>query len=176
MRGLPWQVFGRASSRGNPMGKVNQGFLLLLAMIAAVTVLRLVLPYGLSATKSILPEVYSLQKKHNAEQYLTDILAHNLWHESRGVLVAASNGAESDQLSADELQARALQEQAASSLMLVGVSRFEGIAVFKSAQGIKRYKAGALLPEGSRLEEVLEYGVRISKSGENEHLYLFGKN
>jgi len=103
-------------------------------------------------------------------------LAHNLWHESRGVLVAASNGAESDQPSADELQARALQEQAASSLMLVGVSRFEGIAVFKSAQGIKRYKAGALLPEGSRLEEVLEYGVRISKSGENEHLYLFGKN
>ena len=160
------------------MGKVNQGFLLLLTMIAALTVLRLVLPYGLSATKSILPEVYSLQKKDNAEQYLTDILAHNLWHESRGVLVAASNGAESDQSSADELQAqaRALQEQAASSLTLVGVSRFEGIAVFKSAQGIKRYKAGALLPEGSRLEEVLEYGVRISKSGENEHLYLFGKN
>ena len=164
------------------MGKVNQGFLLLLTMIAALTVLRLVLPYGLSATKSILPEVYSLKKKDNAEQYLTDILAHNLWHESRGVLVAASNGAESDQSSADALQAqaqaqaRALQEQAASSLMLVGVSRFEGIAVFKSAQGIKRYKAGALLPEGSRLEEVLEYGVRISKSGENEHLYLFGKN
>ena len=162
------------------MGKVNQGFLLLLAMIAALTVLRLVLPYGLSATKSILPEVYSLQKKDSAEQYLTDILAHNLWHESRGVLVAAINGAESDQSSADELQAqaqaRALQEQAASSLTLVGVSRFEGIAVFKSAQGIKRYKAGALLPEGSRLEEVLEYGVRISKSGENEHLYLFGKN
>ena len=162
------------------MGKVNQGFLLLLAIIAAVTVLRLVLPYGLSATKSILPEVYSLQKKDNAEQFLTDILARNLWHESRGVLeannVAANSGAGSDQLSADELQARALQEQAASSLMLVGVSRFEGIAVFKSAQGIKRYKAGALLPEGSRLEEVLEYGVRISKSGENEHLYLFGKN
>jgi hypothetical protein len=161
------------------MGKVNQGFFLLLAMIAAVTVLRLVLPYGLSATKSILPEVYSLQKKDNAEQFLTDILAHNLWHESRGVLeannVAANSGAGSDQLSADELQARALQEQAASSLMLVGVSRFEGIAVFKSAQGIKRYKSGALLPEGSRLEEVLEYGVRISKSGENEHLYLFGK-
>jgi len=157
------------------MGKVNQGFFLLLAMIAAVTVLRLVLPYGLSATKSILPEVYSLQKKDDAEQFLTDILAHNLWHESRGVLVAANNGAESDQLSAEELQAPALQEQAVSPLMLVGVSRFEGIAVFKSAQGIKRYKSGALLPEGSRLEEVLEYGVRISKSGENEHLYLFGK-
>ena len=158
------------------MGKVNQGFFLFLVVIVAVTVLRLLLPYGLPQTKTILPEVYSLQKKDNAEQYLADILAHNLWHESRGVLVAANNGVESAQSYADEIQARALQEQVASTIILVGVSRFEGIAVFKSAQGIKRYKTGALLPEGSRLEEVLEYGVRISKSGENEHLYLFGKN
>jgi hypothetical protein len=134
------------------------------------------LPFGLPETKTILPEVYSLQKKDRAEQHLTDILAHNLWHESRGVLEPANDGVESAQASAEELQARALQEQTASTIMLVGVSRFEGIAVFKSAQGIKRYKTGALLPEGSRLEEVLEYGVRISKSGENEHLYLFGKN
>ena len=162
------------------MGRVNQGFLLLLAMLAAVTVLRLVLPYGLSETQSILPEVYSLQKKDNAEQYLTDILAHNLWDKSRGALVAASNSTQLGQLSADALQEQArqeqaLQEQAASALILVGVSKFEGFAVFKSTQGIKRYKTGALLPQGSRLEEVLEYGVRMSKSGENEHLFLFGK-
>ena len=163
------------------MSRVNQGFLLVLAMLAAVTVLRLVLPYGLSATQSILPEVYSLQKKDNAEQYLTDILAHNLWDKSRGALVAAGDGAQRGQLSADALQEQArqeqaLQEQAASALILVGVSKVEGVAVFKSTQGIKRYKTGALLPQGSRLEEVLEYGVRMSKSGENEHLYLFGKN
>lgn len=163
------------------MSRVNQGFLLILATIAVVTVFRLVLPYSLSTTQSILPEVYSLQKKDNAEQYLTDILAHNLWDKDRGALVAASNGAQPGQLSTDALQEQALQEQAlqeqaASLLILVGVSKLEGIAVFKSPQGIKRYKTGALLPQGSRLEEVLEYGVRMSKSGKNEHRYLFGKN
>ena len=158
------------------MTRLNQGLILLFAMVVALTLIRIILPYDISETDNILPEVYSPQKKDNAKQYLTDILAHNLWDKDRGALVAVNNGAESDQSSSSGLQVQSHQDQAISGLMLVGVSRVDGFAVIESAEGIKRYEAGALLPDGSRLDEVLEYGVRISKSGKNEQLYLFGKN
>ena len=59
---------------------------------------------------------------------------------------------------------------AEQSFDLLGVSRGEAefFAVIESPEGIKRYAPGAILPDGSQLEEVLEYGVRISKEGEDE--------
>ena len=158
------------------MTRVNQGLILLFAMVVVLTLIRFILPYGISEADNILPNVYSPKKKGNAKQHLTDILAHNLWDEGRGAIVASNNGTESDRLVFAGSQGETHQESASSALKLVGVSRVDGFAVVESAEGIKHYATGALLPDGSRLDEVLEYGVRISKSGKNELLYLFGKN
>ena len=65
------------------MPSVNQVYVFAFLAVVALTLIRLLLPYGISDTKNILPEVYSPQKKDNAKQYLTDILAHNLWDEER---------------------------------------------------------------------------------------------
>ena len=160
------------------MTRVNQGFILLFVAVAAVTLIRLLLPFGFSETKNILPEVYSVQKKSAAEQYLADILAHNLWDEDRISLGLANNGAESGQSMGEGSPIEMVQGGPASLLKLMGVSRGEGgvFAVIEFDQRAERYIPGDQLPDGSRLEEVFEYGVRISKSGKDERLYLFGKN
>lgn len=160
------------------MTRVNQGLILLFVAVATATLIRLLLPFGFSETKDILPEVYSIQKKSAAEQYLTDILAHNLWDEDRIALGSANNSAESGQAMSEGSPIELAQGGPASLLTLMGVSRGVGgvFAVIEFDQRTERYIPGELLPDGSRLEEVLEYGVRISKSGKDERLYLFGKN
>ncbi len=157
------------------MSKANQITLVLFAVVIAITLIRLLLPYGMEDKKNILPEVYSLKADDDTVGYLSAILENNLWDEKRGRLELTTDIDNTTQVDAESpIEPQFLSD---SSLQLLGVSRGEGefFAVIESTDGIKRYASGEVLPDGSQVEEVLEYGVRISKSGQHEQLYLFGK-
>jgi len=146
------------------------------SVLAIVTLVRLLIPFGVDETNSILPEVYAPDRRDAAEQYLVDILANNLWDEDRTPLEGASSGVEYASASSDEVRSQPGQTLASASMTLIGVSKADRFAVIEYAQAIDRFSPGAMLPDGSQLEEVLEYGVRVSKLGKSEHMYLFGKN
>jgi len=159
------------------MSRGTQVIIALFATLTVLTVIRLILPYGISESKNVYPVVYSPGGKGSAEQQLAAILEYNLWEEGRTPLRVTNNSAEADR-SAGEIAAIGLeQDENASLLKLTGISRGDGevFAVIESSAGTERYTLGEVLPDGSRLEEILEYGVRISESGSDERLYLFGK-
>lgn len=160
------------------MPRMNQAIILLFSIVAVITLIRLMLPYGIPDTKNILPEVYSPQNIDNAGQYLHDILARNLWDKERAALETTNSVTESGQSASEGNAGETNQEPPPGSLKLVGVSAAgsEPFAAIESDEGVQRYGPGELLPDGSRLEEVFVYGVRISNSGKYEQLYLFGKN
>jgi hypothetical protein len=160
------------------MSRGTQVLISIFVTVTVVTLVRLILPYGISESKNVLPVVYSAGGSASAEPHLATILEYNLWEEGRAPLRVTNNRAGADQ-SASEAAAIALAlDEKASRLRLTGISRGEGevFAVIESSASTERYTLGEMLPDGSRLEEILEYGVRISKSGSNERLYLFGKN
>ena len=160
---------------------MSRGAQVLISIFVAaiiVTLVRLILPYGISESKNVLPVVYSSGGSASAEPHLATILEYNLWEEGRAPLRVTSVSAESDLAASEAAAIRLAQEEKASRLRLTGISRGDGevFAVIESEASTERYTPGEMLPDGSRLEEILEYGVRISKSGSNERLYLFGKN
>ncbi len=163
----------------------------LAAVVVVITIIRLLLPYGLSDTKDIVPEIYKTLKKEAPDQYLTDILAHNLWSQDRQPLTPSDNrvgpngeiGSDDKvgfdgKVGSDGNESEELSRLDNLPFKLIGISRGEAgfFAVIEFDEGIERFSPGELLPDGSQLEEVLEYGVRISKAGEDDRFYLFGKN
>jgi hypothetical protein len=63
------------------------------------------------------------------------------------------------------------------SWRLVGVSQ-EGIqqlAVIDSRQGMRSYQVGENLPDGATITKIMPFGIQIKRLGEDERVYLFGK-
>ena len=110
------------------------------------------------------------------EGYLEQIFAHNLWDKDRTPLFREDKSRANQQADSDS-QGDAEVQTENNAWKLVGVSSEgqEPFAMIESADGVQRYIEGDVLPGGALLDEVLVYGIQISKSGKNERFYLFGK-
>lgn len=157
------------------MSKTKRLYMLLIAAIVVITVVRLVLPYRIPAAEGATPDLGYEQNELGNEQLLEQIFAHNLWSQDRSPLNASEDSSSAKNQKTDDDSAS--ESEIDSSWRLVGVSSTESepFAVIESKEGVKNYIKGDLLPDGATLNEILAYGIQTTKLGKNERFYLFGK-
>lgn len=158
------------------MAKQRLIFVGVLAAILLLSVVRMLLPYRMPEVNSLVPEFDVRQSSDDSESYLENIFAHNLWDKDRTPLLVEDEGQANQQANSLDQDDEDSQKEN-KSWKLVGVSSEgqEPFAMIESVEGMRRYIEGDVLPDGALLDEVLVYGIKISKSGKNERFYLFGK-
>ncbi|MDO9105608.1 MAG: hypothetical protein Q7U57_11690 [Methylovulum sp.] len=112
------------------------------------------------------PPQFKQQDAIISEDTKQQILAHNLWDKARGRII--------DQ---NPQRANPQQQQVASALaqwQLKGV-KMPDIAILQTADHLKIYHPGELLPDGARLQKVLIDGIILKRENKTENVYLFGK-
>jgi hypothetical protein len=111
-----------------------------------------------------------------SDDLLGYILNHNIWDKDRNKLetrASINNGDRENGASGEEDDAEADKQWE-----LVGVSQqgLESLAIIENDEGISNYKVGDVLPNGARISRIMPFGIQIAiSSGENENIYLFGK-
>ena len=148
-----------------------------ITVVILLTVLRLFIPYDLSGAKRSTAEIYVPNEGIVDELPIQAILSNNLWDRQRTPLLGrgADGSLAIEQQSTSGGDANIDKKEA---LRLVGISTSEGkvFAVIEYFEQVELFRMGDSLPDGSKLEVVSNYGVRISKLGEHENFYLFGKD
>lgn len=157
------------------MAKARLVFIGLFGAVILITVVRLLLPYRMPTADAAAPDFNNEPDIENSEQYLSQILAHNLWDKDRTPLNVSIQGNINQSVPEGQLATDIVEEDKAWKLVGVSNTDQESFVMIESSDGVQRYEEGDFLPDGTLLNKVLAYGIQISKSGKNERLYLFGK-
>lgn len=158
------------------MIRAKQIYIILLAMVVSVIAVRLILPYKIPQGKVVMPELSYEYKVGSDEDLLKQVFAHNLWSRSR-LPLTADDGFSLSENQQNTGDGPVSEPKGNGSWKLVGVSNAQEppFAIIESEQVVENYIKGDLLPDGSTVDEILDYGIQTIKLGKNERFYLFGK-
>lgn len=133
-------------------------------------------PYSVPAAQGVKPSAIPLPATRQ-DGALAYILEHNIWDKDRNKLESRLR-ADGSIGTREESAINAAAAEDDHSWQLLGVSQ-QGptpIAIVETVTGIENYEVGDELPNGDRINEIMAFGIQISRLGEDENIYLFGKN
>ena len=146
---------------------------LLISAVFLVQLGRAFLPYEMPESKNLLPPSVSNLPTEDSGAWLDAMLTNNLWDKARGKLVVGNDSKSNNADGGNTFG----QEDSITSWQLLGVSNFgkEQFALIRNGDNVKKVKVGQQLPDGSTLNEMLPFGIKINRLGKDESFYLFGK-
>ena len=157
----------------------------LIASLCALTLILLLWqwsqPYPMPDSQNVIPPELPVAPSHDNAGLLERLIKHNLWDKNRGLLGAGAetntskDSKASKQQQADAEKARKAEQYADWRLMGVSVEGGKQLAVISAGDEITTYQSGEQLPDGTKIIQVMPYGVRVIKLGKEQSVYLFGK-
>lgn len=154
-------------------------FLLAFAIVALLILRQFLQPYPMPASQVISPPALPDFSDGLGYDVLAAINEHNIWDEKRESLQPELSGEEADAATGGAAGAKGGVEAppADVSWRLVGVSQegMQQLAVIDSQQGMRSYQVGENLPDGATITRIMPFGIQIKRLGEDEKVYLFGK-
>ena len=135
-------------------------------------------PYPMPEPREILPPQLPQVSHLVAADVFARIRQRNIWAPNREALLTRTELAEQRAVEAAASEG-ALTDSGAvyEPWRLLGVSRegAESLVVIDDGRGIKTYRLGETLPDGSEIVNIMPFGVELAKAGERNSAYLFGR-
>ncbi len=119
-------------------------------------------------SKARLPPSFNQSEFDLTKDAKNTILAHNLWDEARGLVIADAS------VTTGKKAKKGKKKDKATKWHLRAV-KLASFAAIEFEKKVKLYRVGEKLPDGKIIQKILLDGIIIQDETTTEYVYLFGK-